>query len=248
MNRKQKQMLRQQQTTRQLMGIRRLTTHGVTVGSEELIFFLIYPENLSVLSLETIGQRVRAFTALLKANPDTELLALDSQETFRQNREFYRARLEEETNPALRELLRQDLSHLDSVQSAAATAREFVLIERLDEKSAADESGLRQREKSLSGYLTLYPEDWQAHSYVACCGTSAIPVLSMLERMSAPEEVYLCLDNDQAGEKGSLRMAEQIAEQFNIASDRLLPEHKDWNDDLCAGNQEQETMTIGGQA
>ena len=97
----------------------------------------------------------------------------------------------------------------------------------------------------LLSYLTLYPEDWQAHSYVACCGTSAIPALSMLERMSAPEEVYLCLDNDQAGETGSLRMAEQIAEQFNIASDRLLPEHKDWNDDLCAGNQEQEAVTMG---
>lgn len=99
----------------------------------------------------------------------------------------------------------------------------------------------------LLSYLTLYPEDWQAHSYVACCGTSAIPALSMLERMSAPEEVYLCLNNDQAVETGSLRMAEQVAEQFNIASDRLLPEHKDWNDDLCAGNQEQETMTMGGQ-
>ena len=99
----------------------------------------------------------------------------------------------------------------------------------------------------LLSYLTLHPENWQAHSYVACCGTSAIPVLSMMERMAAPEEVYLCLDNDQAGETGSLRMAEQIAEQFNIASDRLLPEHKDWNDDLCAGNQQQETMTMGGQ-
>ena len=152
MKRRQKQMLKQRQTTRQLMGIRRVTPHGVTVGSEELVFFLIYPENLSVLSLEAIRQRVQSFTALLKANPDTELLALDSQETFRANREFYRMRLEEEANPALRELLRQDLNHLDSVQSAAATAREFVLIERLDEKSAADERGLRQREKSLSGY------------------------------------------------------------------------------------------------
>lgn len=98
----------------------------------------------------------------------------------------------------------------------------------------------------LLSYLTLYPEDWQAHSYVACCGTSAIPALSMLERMSAPEEVYLCLDNDQAGETGSLRMAEQIAEQFHIASDRLLPEHKDWNDDLCAGGQQRESMAMGG--
>ena len=99
----------------------------------------------------------------------------------------------------------------------------------------------------LLSYITMHPEDLQSHSYVACCGTSAIPVLSMLERISSPKEVYLCLDNDQAGEIGSLRMAEKIAEQFNIASDRLLPHHKDWNDDLCAENQEQETMTVGGQ-
>lgn len=101
----------------------------------------------------------------------------------------------------------------------------------------------------LLSYITINPEDWQAHSYVACCGTSAIPVLSMLERMSAPKEVYLCLDNDQAGETGSLRMAEKIAEQFNIASDRLSPHHKDWNDDLCVGNQEQAqaAMSMGVQ-
>lgn len=101
----------------------------------------------------------------------------------------------------------------------------------------------------LLSYITINPEDWQSHSYVACCGTSAIPVLSMLERISSPKEVYLCLDNDQAGETGSLRMAEKIAEQFNIASDRLLPEHKDWNDALCARNQEQiqAAMSMGMQ-
>lgn len=30
----------------------------------------------------------------------------------------------------------------------------------------------------------------------------------------------------------SLRLAEQIAEQFEIASTRLISENKDWNDDL----------------
>lgn len=101
----------------------------------------------------------------------------------------------------------------------------------------------------LLSYITMHPEDLQSHSYVACCGTSAIPVLSMLERISSPKEVYRCLDNDQAGETGSLRMAEKIAEQFNIASDRLLPEHKDWNDALCARNQEQiqAAMSMGMQ-
>lgn len=152
MNRTQKKLLKQQQTTRQLMGIRRVNTHGVTVSGGELVFFQIDPDNLSVLSVEAVRLRVQAFTALLKAKPDLELLALDSQETFGQNREFYRTRLEVETNPALRELLRQDLEHLDTIQSASASAREFVLVQRMDEKSAADESGLRQTEKALSGH------------------------------------------------------------------------------------------------
>ena len=150
--RKEKVLLRQRQTTRQLMGIRRINTHGVTVSGGELVIFLITPDNLSVLSVEAVRLRVQAFAALLKAKPDLELLALDSQETFGQNREFYRTRLEEETNPALRELLRQDLEHLDTIQSASASAREFVLVQRMDEKSAADESGLRQTEKALSGH------------------------------------------------------------------------------------------------
>ena len=30
-----------------------------------------------------------------------------------------------------------------------------------------------------------------------------------------------------------LRIAERVAEQFGIASDRLIPQNKDWNDDLA---------------
>ena len=86
----------------------------------------------------------------------------------------------------------------------------------------------------MLSFITMYPDDWKSHSYVACCGTSAIPVMSMLSRMPCTQEVFLCLDNDAAGQAASLRMAEQIAEQFGIASDRLTPQNKDWNDDLCA--------------
>ena len=85
----------------------------------------------------------------------------------------------------------------------------------------------------MLSFITMYPEDWKSHNYVACCGTSTIPVMSMLSRMHHAQEVFLCLDNDAAGQAASLRMAEQIAEQFGIASDRLTPKNKDWNDDLC---------------
>ena len=86
----------------------------------------------------------------------------------------------------------------------------------------------------LLSYLTMNPEDWQRHSYVACCGTSYEPVRWMLTQMASPEVAYLCLDSDQAGQRASMRMAEQIKSEFGIPTQRLTPELKDWNEDLCA--------------
>ena len=56
---------------------------------------------------------------------ELELLALDSKESFQDNRQFYRQRLEEEDMPAIRGLLVQDRQHLDSVQTTMASSREF---------------------------------------------------------------------------------------------------------------------------
>lgn len=64
MNRKQKKELRQRQSTRQLMGIVRVTPHGIVTDSGERVFFLIQPDNLSVLSPEVIRGRVRSLTIL----------------------------------------------------------------------------------------------------------------------------------------------------------------------------------------
>ena len=149
MNRKEKLAIRQHQSTRQLMGIQRLTPHGVTTARGELVFFLIRPDNLTVLSEDGIRVRVTALTNLLRAESAVELLALDSRESFQRNKEFYQARLEQETIPALRTLLQQDIRHLDEIQSASASSREFLLVMRMEEKEAADERGLRQLEKAL---------------------------------------------------------------------------------------------------
>ena len=149
MNRKEKLAIRQHQSTRQLMGIQRLTPHGVTTARGELVFFLIRPDNLTVLSEDGIRVRVTALANLLRAESAVELLALDSRESFQRNKEFYQARLEQETIPALRTLLEQDIRHLEAIQSASASSREFLLVMRLEEKEAADERGLRQLEKAL---------------------------------------------------------------------------------------------------
>lgn len=82
----------------------------------------------------------------------------------------------------------------------------------------------------MLSYITLYPENWQRHSYVACCGTSIQPVLQMLEQAPQLGTILLCLDNDEAGHQASRRMREQLDARYSV--ERLIPENKDWNDDL----------------
>ncbi|MFR4035994.1 MAG: toprim domain-containing protein [Oscillospiraceae bacterium] len=88
----------------------------------------------------------------------------------------------------------------------------------------------------LLSYISMHPDNWQVHSYVACCGTSPQPVLQMLKPDT--ELVYLCLDNDDAGHAASKRMAELLHER-GVDTQRLVPELKDWNDDLLNGQREE---------
>ena len=88
----------------------------------------------------------------------------------------------------------------------------------------------------MLSYISMNPRQWQEHSYVACCGTSPLPVMQMLKPET--QMVYLCLDNDDAGHKASERMAEQLRER-GVMTERLVPELKDWNDDLLHGQKEE---------
>lgn len=94
----------------------------------------------------------------------------------------------------------------------------------------------------LLSYISLHPDGWQRHSYVACCGVSFQPVQWMAEQLSTPKTVFLCMDNDNAGHKACKRMAASLAEQ-DIPAQRLLSQGKDWNDDLVALRQQQNLQT-----
>ena len=74
----------------------------------------------------------------------------------------------------------------------------------------------------LLSYISLHPDRWQDHSYVACCGTSAIPVITCLDRMVRPEEVVLCLDNDEAGHKAARRIAGELLREWNVTVSAVL--------------------------
>ena len=117
MNRKQKKERKRLQSTRQLMGIDQFTSDGLKAGRRELVYFLIRPDNLSVLSPEGIRARIMALTNLLRGVDSVCMMALDSRESFQSNKDWYRRRMEQEDLPALRELLRLDAAHLDSIQA-----------------------------------------------------------------------------------------------------------------------------------
>ena len=102
MNRKQKKEQKRLLSTRQLMGIDQFTENGLKISRSELVYFLIQPDNLSVLSAEGIRGKVMALTNLLRGVESMRLLALDSRESFQSNKEWYRQRMEQEQLPALR--------------------------------------------------------------------------------------------------------------------------------------------------
>ena len=91
----------------------------------------------------------------------------------------------------------------------------------------------------LLSYISLNPDHWQEHSYVACCGTSSHPVMEMLTQHPEIKAVYLCLDNDEAGQTACKRM-EALLEMVGVQAMQLIPFGKDWNDDLLAQRQSEE--------
>ena len=120
--------MRKKKSTQQLVGIERVTDSSVLTAGGELTFYLVQPTNLNVLPESGVRTRVTALLNVLKISAEMELLALDSKESYQDNRLYYRRRAEEEGNPAIRTLLAQDRRHLDDMLQLDEA--EFELIRR----------------------------------------------------------------------------------------------------------------------
>lgn len=86
----------------------------------------------------------------------------------------------------------------------------------------------------LLSFLTLYPDNWQRHSYISLCGTSEHAMLHALEQNSNLQTVTLCLDNDKAGFVAKVRLTGILREHGYTNINELTPKLKDWNNVLCA--------------
>ena len=86
-------------STQELLGIKTFTKYGLAVGKYELLFYMIAPTNISVLSRANIEIKIHHLMMVLSAVPDIEVTCTDSCECFDDNKTYLQARLEEETNP-----------------------------------------------------------------------------------------------------------------------------------------------------
>ena len=118
--------------------------------SWELIFFAIKPTNLSVQPPEAVSNRIYALMTVLKGQAEIEMLALNSKESFEDNKRHYRQRAAEEDLPVISRLLEADAKSLDRLQIQMATAREFFILVRLREETGMElHTHLSRIQKSL---------------------------------------------------------------------------------------------------
>ena len=135
--RKAKKEAEKRLSTRQFIGAKEITDYSlVTYGQGELVYFIVKPTNISVLSESSVGARIYALMTVLKGVAEIEMLCLNSRESFEDNKRFLKSQM--------------DQTHLDRIQVQMATAREFLIMLRLkDEKESDIFPYLSRIEKSL---------------------------------------------------------------------------------------------------
>lgn len=94
----------------------------------------------------------------------------------------------------------------------------------------------------MLSFISMHKERWKTHSYAAACCISSRVLHQMMKDNPNIKEVYLCLDNDSAGQIGNTRISEEL-QKLGIPHEILVPIHKDWNEDLLYPTEEMEEET-----
>lgn len=113
-----------------LIGIRCFSDYGIKTNFGELLFFIVTPTNISVLSHTSIDEKIRELMLVLSAVPDIEITCTDSAELFEDNKSYLSDRMASEESPKIKEMLKQDIRFLDQIQLEMATARHFMFVAR----------------------------------------------------------------------------------------------------------------------
>ena len=84
----------------------------------------------------------------------------------------------------------------------------------------------------MLSFLTLYPDNWQQHSYIAANGVYEKAVIQALQTHPDLQEIVLCTDNDEGGIDAAYRFRDVLREHGYENVKRFAPPLKDWNEVL----------------
>ena len=133
-------------STQSLLGVKGFSRNGIqTNGHGEIVFYLVTPTNISVLSRVAVAQKVKHLMTLLTAQPDIEIVCIDARENFDDNKVYLDERYNDEPNGKVRELLLKDKTFLDDIQVQMSTSREFLFVVRLRNESDEQSFSLLNR-------------------------------------------------------------------------------------------------------
>lgn len=103
-------MKKNEVSTQEFLGVRAFSRNGImTDGQGELVYFTVKPTNISVLSRDSIAQKIHRLMQLLSAQPDIEIICMDARENFDGNKLYLEERQDNEPNRKIRELLERDM-------------------------------------------------------------------------------------------------------------------------------------------
>ena len=91
----------------------------------------------------------------------------------------------------------------------------------------------------MLSFISMHKENWKNHSYAASCSVSDRVLFQCLKDNPNIKNVFLCFDNDEAGQTANKRIADKL-NSMNIKSEILIPIHKDWNEDILNGERTDE--------
>lgn len=118
----------------------------------------------------------------------------------------------------------------------------FISLQKAD-----DLQKVQAREKELKNEGTFERKlesatcRWQKHSYAASCGVSDHVLWQMMKDNPHINTVYLCRDNDEAGQLANKRTSEALFLK-GISHEILVPNNKDWNEDILYSTEQEEEL------
>lgn len=157
MKKKKNKSNKKLKSTRELINAKTISNDSLKL-SLEIVFFVIQPQNLSVMSQENIGAKIFSLTNVLKGLADMEMICLNSRDNFEDNKLFIKKRISEETDEVIINLLKKDLYHLDQIQTQTATSRLFLLAVRIKPNDQVETVALIHRIEKLIKLQNLQVE------------------------------------------------------------------------------------------